>query len=438
MTISQSAPPAQAQTGSSWVVLRYPKFRWLFFAQLISLIGSSMQLAAVNWHVWNLTQDELALGLVGLVRVIPIIILALLGGVIADAVDRRRLLIFTQSGMLISAGALALATLSGEVSLPIVYLMTAALSGLTAFDNPARSALLPTLVPENQIANAVRLNVVLWQVTAVLGPVVAGLLLAAFGPGLAYGFNALSFLPVVIWALWVRVTPIVSAEKREISFAALGEGLRFVRSTPLLWSSMLLDFFATFFSSALALLPIYATDILRVGAQGYGLLYAAPALGATAGAFLMAQLGSRVKRQGELMIWAVAGYGLSTIIFGLSNSFIISLIALACVGMTDSFSTVVRGALRQLLTPDRLRGRIISITLIFFQGGPQLGEFEAGVMARAFGAPLSVVSGGIGTLIAVGAIAYMVPTLRHYRESAPAEALAVPTTPEPTPQISPP
>jgi MFS family permease len=333
---------------------------------------------------------------------------------------------------------LALATLSGEVSLPIVYLMTAALSGLTAFDNPARSALLPTLVPENQIANAVRLNVVLWQVTAVLGPVVAGLLLAAFGPGLAYGFNALSFLPVVIWALWVRVTPIVSAEKREISFAALGEGLRFVRSTPLLWSSMLLDFFATFFSSALALLPIYATNILRVGAQGYGLLYAAPALGATAGAFLMAQLGSRVKRQGELMIWAVAGYGLSTIIFGLSNSFIISLIALACVGMTDSFSTVVRGALRQLLTPDRLRGRIISITLIFFQGGPQLGEFEAGVMARAFGAPLSVVSGGIGTLIAVGAIAYMVPTLRHYRESAPAEALAISTTPEPTPQISPP
>lgn len=407
-----------SQSASSWSALRYREFRWMFTAQFISLIGSSMQLAAVNWHVWNLTKDELALGLVGLVRILPIIVLSLLGGVVADAVDRRRLILWTQLAMATFAGVLSLLTLTGNVSLPLIYLLTASISGMVAFDQPATAALLPSLVPKHELPNAARINTLVWQLASVTAPVFAGLVLASGGPGVAYAANALSFLPIVfvIWTL--RRFPIqVEAEKREISVAALKEGLNFVRSTPLLWSTMLLDFFATFFASALALLPVYATDILNVGAEGYGVLAAAPAFGATLGAVIMAQLGSRVRAQGKVMLWSVAAYGAATIAFGFSTSFLFSLLALAAIGLSDAISTVIRGALRQLITPDRLRGRMLSVNMIFFMGGPQLGEFEAGLVARLTSTPISVITGGAATLVAVAAMALAVPALRRYRES---------------------
>lgn len=402
---------------SSWSALRYREFRWLFMAQFISLIGSSMQLAAVNWHVWDMTKDELALGVVGLVRILPIIILSLLGGVVADAVDRRKLILWTQILMAIFAGVLSVMTLSGQASLPIILLMTASISGLVAFDQPATAALLPSLVPREQLPNAARINTLVWQLASVVAPVFAGLVLATGGPGVAYIANALSFIPIVFVVWGLRHMPLqVESEKREISFAALTEGLNFVRSTPLLWSTMLLDFFATFFASALALLPVYATDILNVGAEGYGVLAAAPAFGATLGAVVMAQLGSRVKAQGKVMLWAVGAYGVATIVFGFSGSFALSLLALAAIGLSDAISTVIRGALRQLVTPDRLRGRMLSVNMIFFMGGPQLGEFEAGLLARLTTTPISVITGGVATIVAVAAMAVAVPTLRRYRE----------------------
>jgi MFS family permease len=409
------------QSDSAWSAFRHPQFRTLYTTQLLSVTGSAMQLAAVNWHVWQLTNDEFALGVVGLVRIAPIIALSLVGGVIADAVDRRKLLLVTQTLMLLFSAFLAVSVLRGTESLVLLYGMTALLAGMSAFDQPARAALLPNLVPKAELSKAVRLNVLMWQVTSVLGPVIAGLLLGRVGPGGAYLFNALSFAPEII-ALFllrgVRTTPGAgeAGEKRAISFAALTEGLRFVRNTPLLWSSMLLDFFATFFSSALALLPVYATDILFVGAEGYGILAAAPAIGSTIGAVAMAQIGGRFKAQGKLMLWSVAAYGGFTVLFGVSTSFWLSLIMLAGVGLSDSISTVIRGTLRQLLTPDRLRGRMLSVNMIFFMGGPQLGEFEAGVVARLTTPIFSVVSGGIATIFAVGALAYLVPGLRRYRE----------------------
>lgn len=403
---------------SSWSALRYREFRWLFTAQFISLIGSSMQLAAVNWHVWNLTRDELALGVVGLVRILPIIVLSLLGGVVADAVDRRKLILWTQIAMALFAGVLSLMTLTGHASLALIYLMTASISGMVAFDQPAAAALLPSLVPRHELPNAARINTLVWQLASVTAPVFAGLVLAAGGPGVAYAANALSFIPMVFVVWMLRRMPLqMQTEKREISLSSLTEGLNFVRSTPLLWSTMLLDFFATFFASALALLPVYATDILHVGAEGYGVLAAAPAFGATLGAAIMAQLGSRVKQQGKLMLWSVAAYGLATIVFGFSGSFILSLLALAAIGLSDAISTVIRGALRQLVTPDRLRGRMLSVNMIFFMGGPQLGEFEAGLLARLTTTPISVITGGVATLVAVGVMAAAVPALRRYRES---------------------
>lgn len=405
------------QTGtSSWSALRYGHFRWMYLAQFVSAMGTTMQIATVNWHVWQLTRDEFALAMIGLVRVIPIVLLALLGGVVADAWDRRRVMLITQTALLVCSSVLALNTLTGHDSVTLIYAMTALISGLGAFDSPAWSALLPNLVPSNQVANAVRLNVLLWQISAVVGPVIAGVLLGLLGPGGAYAIDALSFVPVVGVLLFLRLPRMETPQKRAISRAALSEGLRFVQSRPLLWATMLLDFFATLFASAITLLPVFATDILRVGEFGYGLLYAAPSVGATIGAIFMAQYGGRIHEQGKVMLAAVALFGLATVVFGLTASFTIALAALAVTGLTDTISMVIRGSLRQLLTPDRLRGRMLSVNMIFYKGGPQLGEFEAGVLARLVGAPLSVVIGGAITVGVVLLMAARVPALREYRE----------------------
>lgn len=412
--MSTSSPEA---SGSAWSVLRHPGFRWFFIAQIFSVTGSAMQLAAVNWDVWRITHNELALGVVGLVRIVPIIVLSLLGGVVADAMDRRRLQLATQTLMLIFAGILAFITITGNESLALIYILTAAISGMSAFDQPARNAMIPNLVEPHEISHAARLNVVMYTVTSVLGPVIAGFILATAGSGAAYLFNALSFLPVVIVLIGLKrvLMPAPVGAKREISLNAMFEGLRFVRSSPLLWSTMLVDFFATLLASATVLLPVYATDVLKVGATGYGVLTAAPAIGATLGAIVMAQYGGRIQKQGVVMLWAVAWFGVATIVFGYSTVFWLSLLALAGTGFTDSISAGIRSPLRQVLTPDHLRGRMLSVNMMFFMGGPQLGEFEAGVVARAFGPVISVVTGGIATVLCVVWIAYSFPTLTRYR-----------------------
>jgi len=200
-----------------------------------------------------------------------------------------------------------------------------------------------------------------------------------------------------------------------VSLHAALEGLRFVFRSPLIRSTMLLDFFATFFSSATALLPIFAQDILRVGATGYGWLYAAPAVGAMATSAVMVPLTDKIKRRGPTLLWAVAGYGLATLVFGISRVFWLTFFCLAMTGATDTVSMVIRNIVRQLETPDRLRGRMMGINMVFFMGGPQLGELEAGAVANWLGAPFSVISGGLGCLIATGWVAAATPALRRYR-----------------------
>jgi MFS family permease len=206
-----------------------------------------------------------------------------------------------------------------------------------------------------------------------------------------------------------------------MSIAAMRDGLRFVFNQPMIRSTMLLDFFATFFSSATALLPIFAQDILQVGAKGYGWLYAAPATGALLTSGVMVPMVDRIERRGLVLLWAVAGYGLATVVFGLSRSFWLTFFCLALTGATDTVSMVIRNIVRQLETPDRLRGRMTGVNMVFFNGGPQLGELEAGAVANWFGAPISVITGGIGCLAATGWISAITPALRHYtRESATA------------------
>jgi len=384
--------------------------------QIVSVTGSQMQLAAINWHVYLLTRSALALGLVGACRAVPIILCSLMGGVVADVVDRRRLMMATQSVMLMCSATLALVTFRGLLNVWPIFLLTAIASGAWAFDTPARQALMPTLVPLKDFPNAVSLSMLMFQVGLIAGPPLAGFVLASHGPALVYTLNAVSFVAVILGLALMRTSGRPEKDENQparISFASLLEGLRFVWRTPIIVQTMTLDFVATFFASANQLLPIFAKDILRVGAQGYGFLAAAPAGGAVITGLLMARLGT-LKRQGLLVLVSVGVFGAATIAFGFSRVFWFSLLMLAIGGAADTVSTILRQTMRQLVTPNKLRGRMTSINMIFFMGGPQLGEVEAGTVAQLFGAPLSVVTGGAACLIAAIIALGAAKNLRRY------------------------
>jgi MFS family permease len=407
----------------SFVALRHRNFRLIWIGLLVSFTGSMMQNAALLWHVSLLVAPEkkaLALGLVGLVKVVPVVFFSMVSGVVADAWDRRTLMLATQTAATIVALGLALIAFSGMTAVWPVYVLAAIASAVGAFDLPARNALVPSLVPREHLPNAISLNTIMFQTAAVAGPSLGGLLIAATHVGWAYVANAVSFGFVIVALLLMRDIPPrqPSAEgaKDDVSLHAALEGLRFVFRSPLIRSTMLLDFFATFFSSATALLPIFAQDVLQVGAEGYGWLYAAPAVGAVGMSAIMVGMTDRIERRGMTLLWAVAGYGLATVVFGISRTFWLTFGCLALTGATDTVSMIIRNVVRQLETPDRLRGRMTGVNMVFFLGGPQLGELEAGAVANWFGAPISVISGGVGCLIAVAAVAASTPALRHYRK----------------------
>jgi MFS family permease len=382
-----------------------------------------MQTAAILWHVSLVAPPDkkgIALGLVGLVRVAPIIVFSLVGGVAADAADRRKLMIFTQTAMLLSAATLAIITFRGLTAIWPIYLLTAIGAAAGSFDGPARQSLIPNLVPREHLSNAISLNTIMFQVASVLGPALAGIVIATLGVGWVYALNALSFLAVIVALLLMRdIPPRAPEERAEMSVRAALDGLKFVFSAPLIRSSMLLDFFATFFSSAMALLPIFAQDILHVGPTGYGWLYSAQAIGAVITAAILVPIVDRIDYRGRLLLCMVLVYGLATVGFGLSRTFWLSFTFLAVIGAADTVSTVLRNIIRQLTTPDHLRGRMTSVNMIFFMGGPQLGELEAGLVAQAFGAQFSVVSGGLACFLATLWIAWQTPILRRYRREEP-------------------
>jgi MFS family permease len=388
-----------------------------------------MQNAAILWHVSLLVPDDrkgLALGGVGLVRFVPIVVFSMISGVVADAWNRRRLMLVTQTLATLVALTLALLTSQGLTSIWVLYGLAGLGASINAFDPPARQALVPMLVPREHLPNAISLNTIMVQAASVTGPALGGFLIAGVGLEWVYLANALSFGCVIAALLMMRGVPdrpASATSSDDVSWRAARAGLRFVFSSPLIRSTMLLDFFATFFSSAMALLPIFAQDVLQVGPAGYGWLYGAPAAGALLMSGAMVLLTERIERRGAVLLYAVALYGLATIGFGLSRSFWLTFACLALTGVADSVSMIIRSVVRQLETPDHLRGRTTGINMVFFNGGPQLGEIEAGGMAQLFGAPFSVITGGIGCLIATGCVAAATPELRHYR----ATPLTVPT-----------
>lgn len=414
--------------------LRFRDFRALWAGQGISLVGTQMQSVAIHWHVYLLTGSPLALGLVGLTRALPIVLFSLLGGVVADRRDRRAVMASAQGAMTLAAAALAVLTFTGRDSIGAIYAVTALSAAAAAFDGPARQALIPRLVPLPYLPGALSLNLSVFHAAMVSGPALAGLLIARLAPGASRGarglgwlylLNALSFLAVLAALAAMRTSGKVEAppEGHPAPLAALREGFRFVLTTPVMVWTMAVDFFATFFAGALSLLPIVADRILGVGGHGYGWLMAAPAVGALAGAILVS-VARLPRRQGVVLLASVASYGGLTVVYGLSRAFWLTFAALALSGLADAVSTVIRQLVRQLATPDAMRGRMTSINMIFFMGGPQLGELEAGFVASLFasaaaGATVSIASGGLVTVVVTGVVAALSPVLRRYEAPAP-------------------
>jgi MFS family permease len=407
---------------------------------MASQVGNQMQVVALNWHVYLLTHSALALGFVGLTRVLPIIAFSLVGGVVADRWDRRLVMLGAQTGMAVVALVLAGLTFLGGDRLFVLYALNAIQASAAAFDNPARQSLIPRLVPTADLPGALSLNLTAFHVAMIGGPALAGLLIAGGGAGVLHGpahlapagagartthlaviylLNTISFVGVLFTLATLRTSgKVEAAAAAESPLAALRTGLRFVFTTPIMIWTTALDFFATFFSGAMSLLPIVADQILGVGAAGYGWLVSAPALGAVVGS-IYASLRPLPRRQGVVLLLSVALYGLATVVYGLSRSYGLTLLALALTGLFDLVSTVIRQTLRQLITPDALRGRMTSVNMIFFMGGPQLGEMEAGLVASLFasaavGVTVSVVSGGIFTLACALVIAAATPVVRAY------------------------
>jgi len=430
MTRNNAPPPRLA-------ALQHRDFRLLWSGQILSTVGSQMQLIAVNWHVFELLRGQtyslsllgqefplnagaLGLGMLGLVRVLPIILFALVGGILADLRNRRHVIIWTQSAAALFSAILTVATFTNNDVVWIIYLITAAVSAATAFEQPAQQSLVPNLVPRKHLTNAVSLNTLQWQIATITGPALAGVLVGVFDLGVVYAIHTVSFAPLLVPVLLMHHRGRAAAKNIGVGRQALVEGLRFTYGSRLIWSTMLLDFFATFFSSARTMLPIVADEILGVGVQGYGLLATAQPVGSVIAGTILS-LRRDIHHQGVALFLSVAVYGLATAFFGVSTIYALSYFLFGLTGAGDTVSTVIRGTIRQLMTPDNLRGRMTGINMMFFMGGPQLGELEAGLVAAAFGVPVAIVSGGLATVLLTGWVAWKYPRLRTYTSQTAAE-----------------
>jgi MFS family permease len=388
-----------------------------FYLYLASRFASATALtlmrAAVAWHVYTLTHSAFHLGLIGLVQFVPALVLTLVGGAVADSYDRRRIINGAQLVLLVAGGVLFLMTRSGQASLPVLYSAILLISSAGAFESPARSALLPSLVGLERFPRAVTISSTNQALAFASGPALGGFVIAAAGITTAYAV----FLVLIVLAfgliLALRATP-RQGPRRAVTLAAIGEGLRYVWSRPVILGCMTLDMFAVIFGGASALLPVFANDILKVGASGYGVLTSSLEAGALVTAIVL-MVRQPVRRAGVALLVTVALFGIATVVFGLSRSFPLSVAAYMAAGMADQVSVVMRSTAIQLSTPEELRGRVSSVNMLFIGASNQLGAAESGFVAAAPNATFAVVSGGIGCLIVVALVAWRIPELRRYR-----------------------
>ncbi len=394
------------------VALRHFDFRLLWAGEFVSTMGTQMQTVALGWQLYLLTGSALQLGTLGLMRAIPTIAFALVGGTLADRRDRRMLLLLTQALLGLLAGALAIATMADRASVALIYVVTVLTATVSCFDDPARQALIPALVPRKHLPQALTLNILSHNIAAVVGPAVGGLAIAGFGLSATYWLDAASFGAVLLALVLMRQRPELPVVTQG-GLESVREGLRFVRRNPVILGLMTLDFLATLAGASMVLMPIFADQILNVGESGLGLLYSAPAAGAVAGGIVLTLL--RVpRRPGRMVMIAVAAYGVAMAVFGLSNSFALALVALAATGVADTVSMTFRHTVRQMATPDALRGRMAAVHSVFAGGGPELGNFEAGVAARYLGVQPAVFIGGVACVALAGVYSIAFPQLRDY------------------------
>ncbi len=393
--------------------MRVPSFRFNVAGRFAGATGQMLFASAVFWQVFHISHDELNFVWVGLVQFVPTLVLGLFAGAVADRYDRRWLSAGAQAGALVGVAAFAWLTATGEITLGWIFGLAFVVAAFSAFDQPARAALLPALVPRELFPGAIRIQSTVQQFGFVTGPVLTGFLIYAQGPELAYAVAAGLFAASIVMTALLRLLP-VELPKRAVSLAAIGEGIRFVRRRQPVLGSMVLDMFAVIFGGATALLPVYAEEILDVGVLGYGILAAALDIGSFAASMVIIFL-PPFRRTGRVLLLGVLFYGAFTIVFGLSRWFILSVGAYALIGIADQLSVVARQTTIQLATPDDLRGRVTSVNFLFIGASNRLGAVESGAVAALTSATFAVVSGGIGCLVVLALIAATMPELRRFR-----------------------
>ena len=405
--------PSNHQTHSPISSLQFPSFRFYLSQRFLAIAVHLMMMIAVGQYVYELTHSPFHLGYVGLVLFLPKFCLAIFTGHVADRYDRKRIILVCRVLQTLVMVSLAVVVFGGG-ALFLIYLLLLVMGTAYAFEGPAGQALLPQLVPPEHFGNAVTWNATLFQFGFVLGPLLGGWLYALIG-GAGPTFLVIALLRAMATVLVLPIHPApVKREERELSLKTLLAGIHYIREKRVILGTISLDLFAVLLGGAVGLMPIFANDILQVGPAGLGALRAAPAVGAAFFAILLAHL-PPLKKAGMTMLWSVVFFGIFTILFGLSQNFVFSLLCLFILGAADMVSVIIRGVLVQIETPPEMRGRVSAINLVFIGASNELGEFESGVTAGWFGTVPAVVIGGIGTLVVVALWAWRFPEIRGYK-----------------------
>jgi MFS family permease len=402
------------------IAFTYPNFVAYALARFFVVLALEMQSVAVGWQVYDITKRPLDLGYVGLAQFLPGFFLFLIGGHAADRFDRRRLLIWCYGGFALCQGLLLAISIKAPHSVGMIYVVLVLLGSVRSFNWPASRALLPQLVPEEHFPNAVAWNASTFQIATIAGPAVGGVIYALLhGPEAVYTLAIVGCLIALV--MTVRIKPLDVKRNREpYSLESVLAGFHYIWKHKLILGSISLDMFAVLLGGAVALLPVYAREILHAGPWGLGLLRSAPGIGAALMAIVVAYRPIR-RRAGATMLFCVAGFGLFTILFGVSRSMLLSLVALVLVGASDMVSVIVRATLVQVATPDEMRGRVNAVDMLFIGVSNELGEFESGLTAHWFGTVPAVVLGGIGTLVIIVAWSLLFPELRQADQLTVAE-----------------
>ena len=408
----QSTLPANTRH-DPYKALRSRDFRLLLTGRIITSFGNEMLTFAIAWELWLRTRSAFALGMVGLVQVAPVILLSLPGGYVADQHNRRRIVGITQVAFAFcSLGLGLLSYFRGPLFL--IYVCLLGIGIARAFNDPAASTLVPEAVPPELFASAATWTSSAWQLASIAGPAAAGVIVALWNNvTIIYLFDALAAVIFLILLGFIKGRPLALSRKAP-TIESLMDGFRFIRGTKVILAAITLDMFAVLFGGAVALLPIYATDILRVGPQGLGVMRAAPSVGAILMAFAIAYL-PPFKHAGKTLLIAVAGFGIATIVFGFSKNFLLSVVMLILLGSLDNISVIIRSTLMLTLTPDEMRGRTAAVNSIFIGTSNEMGAFESGMAASLFGPIIAVVAGGIGTILVVLTISKVWPEMRELK-----------------------